>query len=67
VWLEDGGLTDALTALPCFLKFKPIQARDIRHFLSRSYLSGILIHEKKPSLDSKQSNVKSKPCTSTSS
>ena len=55
VCLDDGGVTDALTALPCFLKFKPIQAGDIRHFLSPPYLSGILIHKKKKnSLDSKQ-------------
>jgi hypothetical protein len=47
VCLEDGGVTDALTALPYFLKFKPIQARDITHFLSRPYLSGILIYKKK--------------------
>ena len=47
VCLDDGDVTDALTALPCFLKLKPIQARDIRHFLSPPYLSGILIHEKK--------------------
>ena len=47
VCVDDGGVADALTALPCFLKFKPIQARDIRHFLSPPYLSGILIHDKK--------------------
>jgi hypothetical protein len=71
VCLDDGGVTDALTALPRFLKFKPIQPRDIRHFLSTAYLSGILIHEeerkKKRYVDSKQSKVKSKACTSTTS
>jgi hypothetical protein len=65
VCLDDRGVTDALTALPCFLKFEPIQARDIRHFLSRPYLSGILNYEKKTFMDSKHSKEKSKTRTST--